>query len=74
LNTWWVYIVEKGTRLYVGITTDLLNRLRQHGNPELLYKEGPYSRDEAVRREKTLKGWRREKKLELISKASSRYR
>jgi predicted GIY-YIG superfamily endonuclease len=66
LNTWWVYIVEKRKRFYVGITTDLANRMRQHGNPELLYKEGPMKREEAVTRERTLKGFSRKKKFELI--------
>ena len=66
MNTWWVYIVEKRKRLYVGITTDLANRMRQHENPELLYKEGPMKREEAVSRERTLKGWSRKKKFELI--------
>jgi predicted GIY-YIG superfamily endonuclease len=28
---WWVYIVEKKGKLYVGITTDMENRMRQHG-------------------------------------------
>jgi predicted GIY-YIG superfamily endonuclease len=66
LNTWWVYIVEKRKKFYVGITTDLANRMRQHGNPQLLYKEGPMKREEAVSRERTLKGWSSKKKLELI--------
>jgi len=66
LNTWWVYIVEKRKKFYVGITTDLANRIRQHGNPQLLYKEGPMKREEAVSRERTLKGWSRKKKLEII--------
>ncbi len=66
MNTWWVYIVEKRKKFYVGITTDLANRIRQHGNPQLLYKEGPMKREEAVSRERTLKGWSRKKKLEII--------
>jgi len=31
VDKWWVYIVEKKIGLYVGITTDLENRMRQHG-------------------------------------------
>jgi len=27
MDNWWVYIVEKKTGLYVGITTDLENRM-----------------------------------------------
>ena len=71
MKLWWLYIIEKKKRLYVGITTDLENRMRQHGHPALLYKEGPISQDQAVQREKTLKGWTRKKKLELIAQASS---
>jgi len=70
MDNWWVYIVEKKTGLYVGITTDLKNRIRQHGQPPLLYCEGPISKAGALKRERTLKGWSRSKKLELIAKSS----
>jgi len=42
MDNWWVYIVEKKTGLYVGITTDLENRMRQHGQAIPLYHEGPF--------------------------------
>jgi len=71
MDNWWVYIVEKKTGLYVGITTDLENRMRQHGQPAPLYYEGPVSKSDALKRERTLKGWSRKKKLELITKAPS---
>ncbi len=61
-------------KLYIGITTDLANRLKQHGNPKLLYKEGPLTREQAVVRERQIKGWRREKKLELIGKGPGKPR
>ena len=64
-------MVQKKTGLYVGITTDLENRMRQHGQPAPLYCEGPISKAEALKRERTFKGWSRKKKLELIIKASS---
>jgi predicted GIY-YIG superfamily endonuclease len=64
--TWWVYIVVKNGKLYAGITTDMENRMRQHGNPPILYREGPMSRSEAASREKQMKGWSREKKLRLL--------
>ena len=70
MDNWWVYIVEKKTGLYVGITTDLQNRMRQHGQPTPLYCEGPVSKADALKRERTLKGWSRRKKLDLIEKAS----
>ena len=65
---WWVYIVDKSGKLYVGITTDIDNRLRQHGNPPLLHKEGPMIKVEAVNRERQIKGWNREKKQSLCEK------
>jgi predicted GIY-YIG superfamily endonuclease len=71
VDNWWVYIVEKKTGLYVGITTDLENRMRQHRQPAPLYREGPISKNDALKRERTLKGWSRKKKLELIAKAST---
>ncbi len=71
MDNWWVYIIEKKTGLYVGITTDLENRMRQPGQPAPLYFEGPISEADALKRERTLKGWRRKKKLELIAQAST---
>jgi predicted GIY-YIG superfamily endonuclease len=67
MDNWWVYIVEKKTGLYVGITTDLENRMKQHNQPAPLYCEGPISKSDALKRERTLKGWSRRKKLELIA-------
>jgi predicted GIY-YIG superfamily endonuclease len=63
-------MIDRESRLYIGITTDLANRMRQHGRLAPLYQEGPMSRTDAVKREKELKGWSRKKKLELIAKAS----
>jgi predicted GIY-YIG superfamily endonuclease len=71
MDNWYVYIVEKKTWLYIGITTDLENRMRQHAQPALLYYEGPISKADALKRERTLKGCSRKKKLELIAEASS---
>jgi len=71
MDNWWVYIIEKKTGLYVGITTNLENRMRQHGQLAPLYYEGPASKNDALKRERTLKGWSRKKKLELVTKASS---
>ena len=71
MSNWFVYLVEKKKKLYVGITTDLDNRMRQHGQSAPLYYEGPMGKAEALKRERTLKGWTRKKKLELIAKGSS---
>jgi predicted GIY-YIG superfamily endonuclease len=73
VSSWWVYIVNKYNRPYVGITTDLENRVRQHGVDDALYREGPMTKTEAVSRERILKGWSRAKKLQLIDNASSKH-
>ena len=70
MEYWRVYMIDRDGRLYTGITTDLENRLRQHGQSAPVYQEGPMSRTAAVYREKELKGWSRKKKLELIANAS----
>jgi predicted GIY-YIG superfamily endonuclease len=72
MNNWFVYIIERKGKLYVGVTTDLDNRLRQHGKAAPLHHEGPMSKADALNRERTLKGWSRKKKLELAAQASSR--
>ena len=30
MSDWYVYIIDKKGRFYVGVTTDLENRMRQH--------------------------------------------
>jgi len=74
MTSWFLYICEKNSRFYVGITTNLKNRLKQHRNPELLHQEGPLTKAEAVQRERQIKGWRREKKLALIQEGSEKPR
>ena len=71
MNNWFIYIIEKKGKLYVGITTDLDNRMRQHRQAVALHHEGPMSKADALKRERTLKGWSRKKKLDLIAQASS---
>ena len=64
-DVWHVYICDRSGQFYTGITTDLPHRMRQHG-AELLYSEEYPDQYSAERREKEIKGWRREKKLALI--------
>ena len=71
MSDWYVYIIDKKGKIYVGVTTDMENRMRQHGVARPLYFEGPMAKAEALKREKTLKGWGREKKLALIREFSS---
>ena len=65
--------------LYVGITSDLMTRVAQHKSgrtpgftswyrvTRLLYFEEFGNPPDAIKREKELKGWRREKKCNLIA-------
>jgi hypothetical protein len=48
MNDWYVYIIDKEGKLYVGVTTDLENRMRQHGVESPLYFEGPMAKAEAL--------------------------
>ena len=66
---WYVYICDKSGQLYTGITTDLEHRMRQH-KATLLYSEVLANKNDAAKRERQIKGWRREKKLELIRKTN----
>ena len=72
MSDWYVYIIDKEGKLYGGVTTDLENRMRQHGVAKPLYFEGPMAKAEALKRERNLKSWRREKKLALIRGFSSK--
>ena len=66
---WHVYICDRKGKLYTGITTDLENRMRQH-DARLLYSETHPDRFQAAKREKQIKGWRRDKKIAPIGKVS----
>ncbi len=37
MKRWYVYIINKNSSMYVGMTSDIQNRLRQHDWPELLF-------------------------------------
>ncbi len=63
---WYLYMCNRKGQLYTGITTDLDNRMRQHGNAKLLYIEENKDRKIIAKREREIKGWKRNKKLELI--------
>ena len=77
----WTYIVTNKTHstIYVGVTSDLIGRVKQHMEKtypnsftakyncnKLVWYEGFHSIDDAIAREKQIKGWVREKKLKLI--------
>jgi putative endonuclease len=77
---YFVYIIRcKGGALYTGITGNIRKRLSEHSvgmvpftknrKPvKLVFYEIFNSRISAAKREKEIKGWRREKKEDLIKK------
>ena len=84
----YVYIVTEGSRgtLYIGMTNDLVRRVHEHregtvkgftsqyGLSRLVYYEvhdGPLA---AIAREKKLKKWNRDWKVELIESANPTWR
>ncbi len=71
---------ERNTTLYVGVTSDLLNRVFEHKTRKhpysftarynlikLVYFEGFQSIEDAINREKQLKAGSRQKKINLIN-------
>ena len=80
----WVYIMANRYRggVYVGVTADALARVYQHregagsrhvkefGKTRLVYAERHDEIEQAIRREKLVKKWRREWKFALIEKAN----
>jgi putative endonuclease len=79
-GSYYVYILASGRHgtLYIGVTSNLRIRLEQHragrgskfvkqyGVLRLVYVEEFSSPQEAIAREKQLKNWRREWKIQLI--------
>lgn len=83
---WYVYIGRFWKEfLYTGITTDVARRIKQHntgvgaksvrgkGPVELLYFESVKDKITAAKRERELKGWTRQKKLNLTKWGLSEY-
>jgi putative endonuclease len=79
--TFSVYILSNFARtvFYIGVTNDLINRIFQHRNSEstftakykchyLMYYEDFSDVRNAITREKQLKNWKREWKIDLIRK------
>ena len=78
---YWVYIVGNrgATTIYIGVTNDIKRRISEHKLGEvpgftkrykcdiLLYLEEYNNIKNAISREKELKGWRRERKEQLIA-------
>lgn len=80
MNDYYVYILtnERDKLLYIGVTNSLRRRMYEHRNgvvegftkdyriDKLVYYEMCHNVEDAIRREKQLKKWRREKKIQLI--------
>jgi putative endonuclease len=79
---YFVYILEcMNGSLYTGITTNVERRFQEHqsgkgghytsstGVMRILYTEQHKNKSSALKREAQIKGWRREKKLNLINKS-----
>ena len=83
MNQYYVYIMtNKSGTLYVGMTNDIKKRIYEHKNKliagftkkyninRLIYFEVFGDAYSAIAREKTIKGWLRKKKIDLINKAN----
>ncbi len=79
MKSGFTYIMGSPTgTLYIGVTSEIYIRVQQHKNgtfegfskehgcTRLLYYESHEDISQSISREKQLKGWRREKKLNLI--------
>jgi putative endonuclease len=85
-NIYYVYILgcSHGT-FYIGVTNDVIRRVTEHRQGigsaftnkysvhRLLYVEEYEDVQDALAREKQLKGWSRTKKTELISRSNPRF-
>ena len=85
---YYVYILtnRRDRLLYIGVTNDLRRRLYEHRNglcdgftkqyviDKLVYYEYCSNPEDAIRREKQLKKWRREKKIALIEKMNPNWK
>jgi len=85
-KTFYVYIMESETgTLYVGMTNDIKRRVYEHKHhlipgftekykvERLLYVETVNDSVSAIKREKQIKAWRREKKVSLIDSINPKW-
>ena len=86
-DRYFVYILSNASRtLYIGVTNDLVRRVYEHKQKvapgftarynvtRLVYFEEAAHPQVAIAREKELKGWRRSRKLALVSEANPTWR
>ena len=86
MRTYYVYILSSNTgTLYIGVTNSLERRMYEHKNKliegftrkysidRLIYYEEFLDVNEAIRREKELKGWLRKKKLAIVRTTNPKF-
>jgi putative endonuclease len=85
---YWVYFMNSasGNALYIGVTNNLEKRVWEHRNgvgsefarkyraTRLVYAEEYDHPSDAITREKQLKGWKRERKNELVRSMNPEWR
>ncbi len=85
MRNYYVYIMTNvgNSTLYIGVTNNLERRVQEHkcgsnleafttryGVNKLVYVELYMQIEDAIQREKQLKGWRRQRKIDLIKEAN----
>ena len=84
----YVYILsnQKNGTLYIGVTSDLIKRIYEHKNNfvdgftkrynihDLVYYEVCDNIEQAIKREKQLKNWKRDWKISLIEKKNPNWK
>ena len=86
MKEYWVYIATNASKtLYTGVTNDLRRRMYEHKNrlvrgftsryriDRLVYFESTRDVRAAIAREKQVKGWRRERKVQLVESVNPRW-
>ena len=88
MKTYYVYILanKRNRTLYIGITNDLVRRISEHKSgmmegftkkysiDKLVYYESTTDVNEAITREKRLKKWKRQWKIDLIENSNPDWR
>jgi putative endonuclease len=88
MKTYFIYILasKRNGTLYVGMTNDLMRRIYEHKSGliegftkkysvnKLVYLESTDGAKAAIDREKRLKKWKRQWKIELIEKSNPNWR
>ena len=88
MKRYFVYIITNkyNTVFYIGITSDIIKRIYEHKNKlvkgfsqkynliKLIYFEETNDVNEAIRREKQLKNWNRQWKINLVRETNPNFK